>query len=131
MSDIWKSTKIGKKTWSKPVNLGSTINTPSNETTVYVTPDEKYLFFSSQGHSGMGGYDVYYCVKDNLGNWSKPVNMGYPINTVGEETHFQYYPKYKKAYYSKISKAGDGNGGVGGRDIFEVDMSDYKFVIKE
>lgn len=129
MSDIWKSTKIGKKEWSKPVNLGNIINTPYNETTVCITPDEKYLFFSSQGHEGMGGYDVYYCVKDDEGNWSDPINMGYPINTVGEETHFQYYPKYKKAYYSKISKTGD--GGVGGRDIFEVDMTNFKFIIKE
>ena len=129
MSDIWVSKKLGRREWGKPTNLGVIINTPYNETTVYVTPDEKYLFFSSEGHEGMGGYDIYYCVKDEVGNWSNPVNMGYPINTVGDETHFQYYPKYKKAYYSKIdAKATDA---VGGRDIYEVDMSEFKFIIKE
>ncbi|MGV6861066.1 MAG: hypothetical protein ACWA41_04805 [Putridiphycobacter sp.] len=129
MSDIWMSKKVGRNDWEKPINLGSIVNTPYNETTVYVTPDDKMLFFSSQGHQGMGGYDVYYCIKNDVGNWSDPVNMGYPINSVGDETHFQYYPEYKKAYYSKVSVTGD--GGIGGRDIFELNMNDFKFVTKK
>lgn len=122
-SDIWMSTKASGNTWSKPVNLGKTINTPGQETTVYVTPDNKYLFFSSTGHKGMGGYDVYVSANVN-GAWSEPVNLGYPINSVQDETHFVYYPELKKAYYSAFTTSE--NQGVGLRDIFEVDMSEYK-----
>ena len=123
MSDIWVTRKVGKSSWGKPENLGAVINTPYNETTVYVTPDEKYLFFSSMGHEGMGGYDIYYS-KNVDGMWSTPKNIGFPINSVSDETHFQYYPKLGKAYYSKISQKGD--GGQGMRDIFEVDITKLK-----
>jgi len=118
-SDIWVTRKTGKNTWGKPVNVDS-VNTMYNETSVYVTPDEKYMFFSSKGHEGMGGYDIYYSLNKN-GVWSKPKNIGYPINTVSDETHFQYYTKLGKAYFSKISLTGD--GGIGGRDIFEIEIS--------
>lgn len=121
--DIWVSSKEGRD-WGKPVNLGPEINTKGQETTVFITPDEKYLFFSSDGHEGMGGYDIYVCINQD-GKWSKPVNMGYPINTVSDETHFTYLPDLKKAYYSTFSSSD--NKGVGARDIFEVDMSDYEF----
>ncbi|MEX1002695.1 MAG: tetratricopeptide repeat protein [Crocinitomicaceae bacterium] len=126
-ADIWTSVKAGRE-WGKPVNLGPTINTTGQETTVYVTPDEKYLFFSSDGHEGMGGYDVYVCKREN-GEWSDPVNMGYPINTVSDETHFTYHVDNQKAYYTTFSSSG--NGGMGARDIFEVDMSEYTFNFPE
>ena len=121
-SDIWVTHKAGKTSWSKPENLGPIINTPYNETTVQITPDEKYMFFSSKGHAGMGGYDIYYS-KNVDGVWSTPKNLGYPINSVSDETHFKYYPKYAKAYYSKVSLKGDGGQGL--RDIFEADMTDF------
>ena len=95
---------------------------------MYVTPDEKYLFFSSTGHTGMGGYDVYVCQNQN-GAWSAPVNLGYPINTVSDETHFVYYPEMKKAIYATFSSTE--NKGVGARDLFEIDMSEYEFVFTE
>jgi len=121
-SDIWVTRKEGKTSWSKPENLDS-VNTKYNETSVYITPDEKYMFFSSKGHEGLGGYDIYYS-KNNDGIWSSPKNIGYPINSVSDETHFQYYPKLGKAYFSKVSVKGD--GGVGGRDIFEIDITNLK-----
>ena len=123
MSDVWMSKKISKNGWSKAQNLGSAINTPYNETTVFITPDEKHMFFSSTGHKGMGGYDIYYS-KNVDGIWSEAKNIGFPINSVTDETHFQYYPNLGKAYYSKISS--DGDGGQGMRDIFEVDIKDLK-----
>ena len=121
-SDIYVSYLTGN-TWSKPENLGETINTPGNETTVSVSPDGIYLFFSSTGHEGMGGYDVFVS-KNNGTEWSKPVNLGYPINTVSDETHFVYYANLKRAYYSKFSSAE--NSGMGARDLFEVDMTHFK-----
>lgn len=121
-SDIWMAEKAGNK-WGKPVNLGNVINTPAQETTVFVTPDNKYLFFSSTGHEGMGGYDVY--VSANVdGAWSKPVNLGYPINTVSDETHFIYHAAKKTAYYATFSTPQ--NKGIGQRDIFSVDMTNIK-----
>lgn len=120
-ADIWVSYKEGNG-WSKPENLGDVINTDGNETTVSVSPDGTYLFFSSTGHEGMGGYDVY--VSKNTGDsWEKPVNLGYPINTVSDETHFVYYPQLKRAYYSKFSSAE--NKGKGARDLFEIDMTNF------
>jgi tetratricopeptide (TPR) repeat protein len=120
-ADIWVSYLKGN-TWSKPENVGDSINTSGNETTVFVSPDGQYLFFSSTGHLGMGGYDVFVS-KNSGGVWSKPVNLGYPINTVADETHFVYYAQLKRAYYSKFSS--DDNGGLGARDIFEVDMTNF------
>ncbi len=120
-ADIWVSRK-SKGQWSKAENIGDKINTPFQETTVFVTPDGKYLFFSSEGHDGMGGYDVY-VTKNIDGEWSAPVNLGYPINNVSDETHFVFYPELNKAFYSKESTKK--NKGIGRRDIFEIDMSDF------
>ncbi|MCG8575053.1 MAG: tetratricopeptide repeat protein [Flavobacteriales bacterium] len=122
-SDIYYCYKIGKD-WSKPENLGDVINTPGQETTVWTVGDGKTIFFSSTGHKGMGGYDIYMSKKEN-GRWTEPMNLGYPINTVSDETHFKYYPDKNVAYYSTFSS--EGNKGMGARDIFEVDMSNYKF----
>jgi hypothetical protein len=120
-SDIWVAYKDGNN-WTKPENLGPVINSTGNETTVQVSPDGSMLYFSSTGHEGMGGYDVY--VSKNIGGeWQKPVNLGYPINTVADETHFVYYPSMKKGYYAKFSTAE--NNGLGARDIFELDLSNY------
>lgn len=121
-ADIWVTYKQGNN-WTKPENLGETINTSGNETTVNVSADGQYLYFSSTGHKGMGGYDIY-VAKNNGEGWDEPVNLGYPINTVSDETHFIYYPNQKKAYYSTFSSPE--NGGNGARDIFEVDMTNYE-----
>lgn len=127
MADIWTSVKVGKS-WGKPTNLGATINTKGQETTVFVTPDEKYLFFSSTGHEGMGGYDIYVC-ENKDGQWSAPVNLGYPINSVMDETHFTFNQETKMAFYSTVSNSK--NGGLGARDIFQIDMSNYEFNFPE
>lgn len=121
-ADIWTS-ELKNGHWSKPENLGETINTPYQETTVFVSADGQYLFFSSDGHKGYGGYDVY--VSKNInGEWSEPVNLGFPINNVSDETHFVYYPKYQKGFYSKLTTKE--NGGVGYRDIFEINLSSFE-----
>jgi hypothetical protein len=78
------------------------VNTKRRETTPYLTSDGKYLFFSSDGHKGMGGYDVY--VSQNLGaGWTTPINLGSSINTVNDDTHFQYYTELKRAMMAGIT----------------------------
>ena len=121
-ADVWTSSNLNGK-WTKPTNLGETINTPFQETTVFVSADGQYLFFSSNGHKGYGGYDVYVSKKVN-GTWVSPVNLGFPINGVTDETHFVYYPHLQKGFYSKLSTKE--NGGLGYRDIFEVDLSNFE-----
>lgn len=117
-SDLWKVTMSNGNAVGEPVNL-NTLNSPYNETTPYLTPDGKYLFFSSEAHGSMGGYDIFIS-KFVEGNWSAPVNLGYPINTVNDETHFKLSPDGTKAYFSSIR-----SDGTGGRDIYEVDLAGF------
>lgn len=75
--------------WQADVQaLPQGINTEGRETTPFVTPDGKLLFFASDGHLGMGGYDIFYCKRENEG-WSAPINLGAAINTTLDDTHFQ------------------------------------------
>ena len=118
--DIWKTTKISSTEWGEPVNLGPTINTPEDEIGIFIHPDGQTLYFSSKGHNSMGGYDIFKCKFEN-GNWSKPENIGYPINTTKDEIHFVIRADNKKAYVS--AKKENGNGEY---DIYEIDLSNCK-----
>lgn len=119
LTDIYVVQKVGK-TWGIAVPLDS-VNTTGNETTPYITPDGRYLFFSSDRLGGMGGYDIY--VTENLGsnNWSKPVNLGAAINTVNNDTHFQYYPALKKAVFAGFMLQGQ----KASLDLYEIDMTNF------
>lgn len=117
-SDIYTSKKEGTN-WGKPVNIGSVINSIDDEIGVFIHPDGKTLFFSSNGHNTMGGYDIFMSVfKDGI--WSTPVNMGYPINTTKDEIHFVLSTDGKTAYISSSRE-----GGLGKTDIYQVDMTNY------
>lgn len=119
LTDIYVARKTGK-TWGEAVPLTDSINTPGNETTPYITPDGRYLFFSSDYLPGMGGYDIF--VSENLGSsWSKPVNLGGTINTVSDDTHFQYYPELKKAVFTCFVLQGQ----KASRDLFMIDMTNF------
>lgn len=100
-TDLFIVKKVGKK-WGEAIALPMNINTKGRETTPYLTPDGKYLFFSSDGHKGMGGYDVYVS-QNNGSSWSTPINLGSSINTVNDDTHFQYYPELKRAMMAGIT----------------------------
>lgn len=120
-TDIYVVNRVGKQ-WGEAKPVSDSINSNYDETTPYITPDGRYLFFSSQGHLGMGGYDIY--VSENLGTtWSKPVNLGPAFNTVNDDTHFQYYPELKKAVMVCFVVEGQKSS----RDIFEIDMLNFKF----
>jgi outer membrane protein OmpA-like peptidoglycan-associated protein len=116
--DIFSSTlkKKGTERWRRAVNIGVPVNTPYNEECVYISPDNKSLYFSSKGHNTMGGYDIFKSTKDQNGSWSEPENLGYPINTPDDELFFVIDPVNPKyAYYSAIRE-----GGTGGRDIYRI-----------
>ncbi len=102
--------------------LPDVINTTGRETTPFVTGDGRFLFFSSDALPGMGGYDIYYSENEG-GKWGTPVNLGAALNTVNDDTHFQYYPELNKAVMAGISE----NDGVFNYNIFEVDLNGLDF----
>lgn len=104
MTDIYEVKKVGK-IWGEAVLVSDSINTNGRETTPYITPDGRFLFFSSDGHQSMGGYDVY--VSENLGNtWSKPINLGAGVNSVNDDTHFKVYKTLNKAVLASFTIKG-------------------------
>ncbi len=106
--------------WTKPENLGPVVNSEYDEIGVYIHPDGKTLFFSSNGHNTMGGHDIFMTTLNDNGKWTQPINMGYPINTTREEIHFVFTTDRTTAYLSS-SRA----GGYGKMDIYKVDMRNY------
>jgi outer membrane protein OmpA-like peptidoglycan-associated protein/tetratricopeptide (TPR) repeat protein len=86
--DIYKSMKDEKGEWGYPINLGPGINSAGNEKSPFIHPDGKTLYFSTDGRTGLGGYDIFYSRLDSNGNWSKPKNIGYPINSGDDEIGF-------------------------------------------
>lgn len=88
--DIYFSKRDDKGKWSEPANLGENINTPFDEDTPFICEDNVTLFFSSQGHLGMGGLDVFKSTRQDDQNWSVPVNLGYPVNSSDDDLF--YFP---------------------------------------
>jgi len=115
--DIWKTTLNAEGEWSKPVNLGTDINTAYDEHTPFIHPDGKTLYFSSDGWPGLGNMDIFYSRAQVDGKWGKPVNIGYPINTFNEETGLMVTPDGKQGMFSSVLKEGFGD-----MDIYSFDM---------
>lgn len=111
--DIYKASKLPNGDWGQIENLGPTINTAYDETSPFIHPDDKTLYFSSNGHNSMGGFDIF---STNLTNdsWTKPKNMGYPVNTPGDNLFFTVTAKGNHAYFS----ASIGSDCYGGKDIY-------------
>ncbi len=116
--DLYTSEMQADGLWGPPINLGSQINTAGHEDSPYIHPDLQTLFFSSDTHPGLGGYDVFQSQwKD--GTWQKPTNMGYPINSPDNNFHFIMAKDRKHAYYSSIQ-----DGGYGKSDIYRIAFLD-------
>ncbi len=118
-ADIYMSTRVSKDFWSEPVNLGPEVNSKYDENGLFLFPDGKTLFFSSNRPESMGSYDVFMTKMVN-GKWTKPVNLGYPINGVGKDTKFVLSTDNQTAYIASYRK-----DGFGERDIYKVDMTRY------
>lgn len=114
--DIFKSTINEKGEWGEAVPVGAGINTPYDERTVFIHPDGKTLYFSSQGHNSMGGYDLFKAVyNDSTKLWTKPLNLGYPVNSPDDDVDFVVSASGKHAYYSTIRP-----DGYGEKDIYKI-----------
>ncbi|MDO9000818.1 MAG: carboxypeptidase regulatory-like domain-containing protein [Bacteroidota bacterium] len=124
-SDIWMVQRINKKEWGKPENLGSEVNTTFDEAGMFLAPDGKTLFFCSDRPESMGSYDVFKTVFEG-GKWSTPVNLGYPINSVSKEGQLTISADAKFAYVSS-----NRGGGLGGSDIYKINLKDYAILEKD
>jgi len=117
--DLW-STSLGDDfNWTTPVNLGPNINTEKDEERPFIHPDDKTLYFSSDGWPGFGSSDFYYAKKDAAGQWSKPVNLGFPINSPGDEIGLAITTDGKTAYMGS-----ERPGGYGGLDIYKFELDE-------
>lgn len=106
--DIYVSRLDDKNYWSKPEKLSRAINTPGNEESVFIHPDGKTLYFSSDGHLGMGGLDIFMSKMDDEGNWGAPINLGYPINTHKNENSLLVGADGEIAYFASDREEGYG-----------------------
>ncbi len=119
--DIYRIVKFGNGDWSLPLNLGPTINTIYDDDAPFIHSDNKTLYFSSKGHNTIGGFDIFRSQLDESGQWSIPVNLGYPINTVDDDIYFSLACDNKTGYYSS-----DRLSGFGMQDIYILHLPDMK-----
>jgi outer membrane protein OmpA-like peptidoglycan-associated protein/tetratricopeptide (TPR) repeat protein len=120
--DLYKCEKKQGGEWGEAVNLGSSVNTPFDEDGPFVISDSKTLFFCSNGHETMGGYDIFYSRADNNGAWSKPINMGYPLNTTDDDLFYSPVDSLN-GYFASVR-----NDGFGNLDIYKVSVLKKKWV---
>lgn len=112
-SDLFVSYLQPNGQWGKPYNLGAGINTSGDESCPFMHADNQTLYFTSNSHPGYGGTDLFFVRKLPDGSWSKPQNLGYPINTIDDEGSLVIASDGKTAYY-----ASDGNDSRGGLDLY-------------
>ena len=116
-ADIYRSLRNADGTWSEPQNLGAPINTKGTEMAPFLHPDGRTLYFSSDKHIGMGGFDLFMSRRGEDGQWQQPVNLGFPINTSGDEINFFVAADGKTAFVSSQRE-----GGNGGYDIYTFEL---------
>ena len=119
-SDIYMSQINEYGDWSNPVPIPGKVNTPWNEESVCIHPDGQTLYFSSEGHPGMGGLDIFVSRKGSDGNWGTPINLGYPINTAGDENSIQVTAQGQIALMASTRE-----NGYGGLDLYSFELPKF------
>lgn len=104
-----------KSSWENVIRLPENVNSPYDEEGIFMHPDGKTLYFSSKGHSTMGGYDIFYTVLKPNGTWADPINIGYPINTPDDDVFFVVAASGKHAYMTSFRE-----DGLGEKDLYKV-----------
>lgn len=117
--DIYVCKGLSSGEWDEPQNIGNTINSPDDEDGVFIHPDGKTMYFSSNGDNSIGGYDIFYSTLNKDGSWSKPINMGYPTNSTGDDLFFVTSADGKRGYYSSYQESGYGE-----KDIYQITLED-------
>ena len=113
--DLYVSEKNGRGDWGEPRNLGPSVNTKYNEDCPYITENDSFLYFSSEGHLNMGGYDIFRSRK-NGNEFGKPENLGYPLNTTDDDLYFHPFKNGASGYFSIVS-------GYKQMDIYRINFS--------
>ena len=113
--DIYKAELQEDGSWGNVQNLGAKINTTYNDDAPFIHPDNQTFYFSSEGHTSIGGYDIFYSKLDEYNSFGDPQNMGYPINTINDDRYFVLAADGKTGYYS-----GAGEKSIGEQDIFRI-----------
>ena len=113
--DIYFIQKINERKWSKPQNAGTVINTIYDEESVRFSKTGDTLFFSSKGHNSIGGFDIFFAIKNKSGAWDSVKNYGYPVNTPWDEVCFYPSPVDDSSFYFVSNRS----GGFGGSDIYQ------------
>lgn len=132
-SDIFVSKKNDSGDWGEAENIGNIINTEFDESGIFVHPDGKTIFFVSNGHNSMGGYDIFKSVMLENGNWEYPENLGHPFNTPDDEMDIVVFGEPTSGYFGYFTTVRP--DGFGGKDIYSFrfiveDLSDKNLVVE-
>ncbi|MBN1108446.1 MAG: OmpA family protein [Bacteroidales bacterium] len=112
--DIWFIRREGEKKWSKPVNAGASFNSSLDEESLRFSENGDTLWYGSRGHAGIGGFDIFYSVRDSAGDWKPAVNAGYPVNTQWDDLFFLPPTSTDSSFYLVSNRPGS----MGGMDIY-------------
>lgn len=113
--DIYRIVQMPNGEWSKPMNLGPKINTEYDEDSPFLAVDDKTLYFASNGPNSMGGFDIFLSVLDDEGNWSDPINLGYPMNTADDDLYYSTTADGRTGYLTSYRPDSKGE-----KDIYEI-----------
>mgnify|MGYP002777980169 CR=1 FL=1 len=126
-TDIYMATRTKQGKWGNIKNLGPVINTPYDEDGAFISANGKHLYFSSNGHIGMGDLDIFRSTYDSITDtWGEPVNLGYPINSTENDIYFALTGDERYAYFSSVKFQNHGE-----QDIYRADMRFWKPVSYE
>lgn len=110
--DIYVSQRQPDGSWGVATNLGDAVNTAEDEEGPFILPDNSKLYFSSKGHRGLGGYDIFYSDATEFGTWSRAVNAGFPINTAEDDVFLFITPTSARSYFASERKDGIGRSDI-------------------
>jgi len=117
--DLYSAKLQPDNSWGDVKNLGPTINTKFDEDAPFIHPDNRTMYFSSKGHNSMGGYDIFYTYLNDDG-WDAPKNVGYPVNTIGDDRYYVLSADANTGYYSTAGRSENGD-----MDIYTVSPGDF------